>query len=823
MQRTLRKTGLTASIAIIALAVVLAIGSTFSLFTSGDGNDITVDSATVKVTSAIKSIETYSLGEKMADGEFANLGTALTNAEATAVTITNMTPGDEARVNLAITNESTVLIAYRLKVTVTYTGTAVDEEPKITKVIEVTANQGETKVPVNDGYTAWAYTTKNADGTINHNIDDITVSILLPVEAGNEYQSDSMKVRFDIEAVQANAAQLVAVNTAEELYAALETNGKAILIGSITLTNDIVVNGDATIDLNGFTLTGNIVNNGNLNIVDSKGAASIADASGETAESPSGKFIGSITNKGALTITGGTFENAGAAVIENVADAALVSENGSFTSSITNEGAFTIKGGAFDNTTGEAVITNVADATLVIEGGSFTSNIEGFAINYESAENIAIKGGSFSGNITDEKLDELVGELISTKKDENDNTVFITVTIIEVEDVADLFEKLASADSSSVIVEMVESLNTQDDQITETIIIDKEVVLNPNGMYLVSNAPATFTVVEGGKLVISEGSFTVKNTATNGACVIVDGGEFVMEGGSFDGHTAVRTTEGKSSTVTLAAGWSNRVTVGFELNGNDTLNVTGGSLYTGSEAVKTVAGTHTNIKMSGGLLSGNTTQYSAVVNLKGTANVDITGGTIESRYSSGYNGSPAIMVDAVPSVINISGTAKVSSKGNAVVLGDNRRTPEDLDDRFVLNVFGDANITATSDMGFGIRFAHDCCDVKVYGNATVNATYQAIQMNMNAYVFSNSTLTIAENAKITSSAGRIGGGYAIAANGNVTITGGTITGSTAGLAVTQAASVIVIDNSVSGDAITINSVDIAEGVSYTVNGDPVIN
>ena len=386
---------------------------------------------------------------------------------------------------------------------------------------------------------------------------------------------------------------------------------------------------------------------------------------------------------------------------------------------------------------------------------------------------------------------------------------------------ADFVSAFAAAEDGATI-EMVAGTNTQNDQLTETIVVDKEVTIVPNGMYLVSSSPATFTVTEGGKLTIEEGSYTIKNTASNGAAVLVDGGEFEMAGGSFDAHTAVRTTAGKSSTVTLSAGWSNRVTVGFDLNGNDTLNVTGGSLYTSAEAIKTAANTHVNINISDGVLSGNTTQYSAVVDLNGTATVDITGGTVESRYSQGYNGSPAIQAAAVPTEINISGTAKVTSKGYAIVLGDNMRNPEDLGDRFTLNVSGDASISATSAMGFGIRFAQNCCDVTVSGNATVNATYQAIQMNHNANVFSNSTLTIAENATIKSQAGSIGGGYAIAANGNVTITGGTIYGSTAGLATYQVGSVIVVDNSTSGTPITINSVDIADGVSYTVAGNPTI-
>ena len=112
--------------------------------------------------------------------------------------------------------------------------------------------------------------------------------------------------------------------------------------------------------------------------------------------------------------------------------------------------------------------------------------------------------------------------------------------------------------------------------------------------------------------------------------------------------------------------------------------------------------------------------------------------------------------------------------------------------------------------------------MNISGSAKVNATYQAIQFNTNNYVYTNSTLTVSENATITSTAGRIGGGYAIASNGNVTITGGTIYGSTAGIASFQEGAVVTIDNSVSGTPITINSVDIADGVTYTVVGNPTI-
>lgn len=222
------------------------------------------------------------------------------------------------------------------------------------------------------------------------------------------------------------------------------------------------------------------------------------------------------------------------------------------------------------------------------------------------------------------------------------------------------------------------------------------------------------------------------------------------------------------------------------------------------------------------MLSGKTIQYSAAVNLQCPATVNMTGGKIENTYSSGYNGSSAIEANVGSTTINMSGSAALTSNGTAVMLGSHWSSPAVLEERIVLNMSGNASISATSQMGFGVRYAQDCCDVILSGNAKINATYQAIQYNTNSYVYANSTLLVSENATVTSTAGRIGGGYAIACNGHVTVTGGTISGSTAGIASFEEGAVVIIDNSLSGTPIAINKVDISEGVIYTVAGNPTI-
>ena len=633
MQKRLRKTGLAASIAILTLAVILAIGSTFSLFTSGDGNDITISSATVKVTSAIKNVETFSLGVETDGGKFANLGTALSNEAEDAVTITNMTPGDEAKVTIGINNESTVLIAYRLKVTVTHTGNA-DDTTKITDAIKVTAKQGATDVPMNDGYTDWAYTTKNADGTINNAIGDITVSILLPVEIGNDYQSDSMKVRFDIEAVQANAAQLVAVNTAEELYAALETNGKAILLGDITLTDKITVKGNASIDLNGHVLTGNIENEGNLTIKDSMGNAEITDISGETTESPSGKFVGSITNNGTLAITGGSFKNDSTkeektAIITNTAAAKLTIANADFES------------------TGAVAIDNAENATLVIKSGSFVSTVgedKVFPITYEVAEGetkteITINGGSFSGEVPEEILPEHLAGAPST--DENGNNVIVISKIIIKDENGKGYSSLQYAiENATGKITLNESL-----VLDKAIIIpaEKEIAIDLNGKTIEAALSDSF-VQNNGIVTIVNG--TVKNTALDGGATIGNSGTMTLENVTIIG-APISTTESypaycirNSANLTINEGTSVSADRGcMFVSGNGNTIINGGSFTNNdisdkrssftSHVIVVGYGANNKLTINGGTFNHLHTKTSGgvVINNWSAVTVEINGGS----------------------------------------------------------------------------------------------------------------------------------------------------------------------------------------------------
>ena len=374
-----------------------------------------------------------------------------------------------------------------------------------------------------------------------------------------------------------------------------------------------------------------------------------------------------------------------------------------------------------------------------------------------------------------------------------------------------------SAEDGDVLA-MRESTNTTDDPLTETITVTKKVSLVPNGMYLVSSAPATFTVAEGGKLTIETGSYTVKNISSNGAAVIVDGGEFVMAGGSFDAHTAVRTVAEKSSTVTLAAGWSNKVTVGFDLNGDDTLNVTGGSLYTSQEVIKAAAGTSVNVNISNGTLSsGGLGTYSAAADLKGVANFNMTGGTLQSTA----NEDIALCVYN-DSTVNVSGNAFISGGNCGIALGG-AGFRESGGNNNVVNISGNATVKATGkgnrfNIGFAVAVYTTNTAVNLSGDATVTAPAYGVYAAKEGC-----SVTVSERA-VVNVPGIQYSGYGVAAL-SVTITGGTITAKEYAV-LTISGGTVTIDNSVSGDAIYIkantSSLSIPNDATLVVKGNPDI-
>ena len=229
-------------------------------------------------------------------------------------------------------------------------------------------------------------------------------------------------------------------DTEDSLNVAIANGGTVTLKNNVTA--DLYVNAGVTvtIDLNGYTITGNgshaIENHGNLTVQgkgeivsNDGGKAALYNAPGATAALNGGTFSGNtwyvIKNLGTLTMDGANLvqNDAGSSAIdngyygdpsndcgeeepkENGASVSLTIKSGEFSggmNTVKNDdfGVLTIDGGVFTNTNGPAVL-NWNEAT--INGGTFTVNnsakcvlANGALDTFADKGAMWIKGGTFN-------------------------------------------------------------------------------------------------------------------------------------------------------------------------------------------------------------------------------------------------------------------------------------------------------------------------------------------------------------------------------------------------------------------------------------------
>ena len=260
----MKKKALLSSLVTIALCFSLIAGSTFALFTSESQTNISATSATVDVKAVVDedSLVVKSMGVVQTDGMFETGGTAEFDTESN-LTLTYMVPGDSVEFDIAVTNNSNVDILYRVKWSV---------DGKLSEVLDASAN-GSTIVNNTSAWSTWTAPASEAD-----KVQNIQVVIELPVEVGNDYQDESAEITFVVEAIQGNAgveagdirSEADIVNAASNAAANAE-DLEVTLMQDIQLTADLELTTDTVIDLNGFAITGTIVNEADLVI---KGAAS---------------------------------------------------------------------------------------------------------------------------------------------------------------------------------------------------------------------------------------------------------------------------------------------------------------------------------------------------------------------------------------------------------------------------------------------------------------------------------------------------------------------------------------------------------------------
>ena len=295
---------LLSSILVIALCLSVIVGSTFALFTDKTEFDISVTSgdveilATADVNSIYSAVKTddstlsdeflkdeygkYYTHEEQTD-TFLNGGTAeVVNG---VVVIKRITPGDRVDIDINVANTSDVAISYRYKI--------VSNNTNLATGMAVTTFNKDGSTTATEALAIWTsdWYAAVAPGGTPEAIPTRTISIELPVYAGNEYQSEavdqddgrvagvqSVEYTVIVEAVQGNASteneeEFVVYQTEKVANVPLADGSDYIdPAGNVALVKDLYLVGDANaiVDQNAVFVMDNVTAdvNGSVIILD---------------------------------------------------------------------------------------------------------------------------------------------------------------------------------------------------------------------------------------------------------------------------------------------------------------------------------------------------------------------------------------------------------------------------------------------------------------------------------------------------------------------------------------------------------------------------
>ena len=275
----MKKKALLSSIATIAICVCLIAGSTFALFTDTTDFNIAVTSGDVEIFatatvnsihSAVATTDSNLSDEFLMDesewyythveqqGTFINGGTA--EVVDGKVVINRITPGDRVDIDISVANTSDVAISYRYKIVSNNTNLA-------SGMVVTTFNKDDTTTAT-ESLAIWTsdWYSAAAPAGVAEAIPTRTISIELPVYAGNEYQTEyndptdttddviqSVEYNVIVEAVQSNARTTndeVFVVYAKNQLAGLDTEINDVFFSTPTecvYINELYLQGDKNI------------------------------------------------------------------------------------------------------------------------------------------------------------------------------------------------------------------------------------------------------------------------------------------------------------------------------------------------------------------------------------------------------------------------------------------------------------------------------------------------------------------------------------------------------------------------------------------------
>lgn len=241
----MKKKFLVTSVLVILMCASLIGGATFALFTSEQEVDIAVTSGKVDVEATIENLNTYSMeNENATVGAFENGGTAKFD-DSKALILENLTCGDKATFEVKIVNDSNINASYRIRAYV---------EGELENALVIKATIDNKEVVLSDVQFVTDWVRFNGKETIV-----VPMSVLLPLDCGNDAQGLSAKVTFAVEAVQANAAGTIYVDgksyeSIDEAIAVAGANGTIQISGSVQLQG--IAGTSQVRDLQGVTIEG---------------------------------------------------------------------------------------------------------------------------------------------------------------------------------------------------------------------------------------------------------------------------------------------------------------------------------------------------------------------------------------------------------------------------------------------------------------------------------------------------------------------------------------------------------------------------------------
>lgn len=181
----------------IALCLSVVAGATFALFTSSAKVNLSITSATVKVSADVENLKLYSTTEvnpatnkgkkqDLTGNTFLLGGTA--NFTDGVLTLDRLAPGDGVTFDIKLTNKSNIDVKYRVVIGEATGGDLAD-------ALDITVNGDNYEGAIN---TEWNEVAANAD------IPSVPVKVELPVAADNDYAEKTVSLDITVEVVQAS-------------------------------------------------------------------------------------------------------------------------------------------------------------------------------------------------------------------------------------------------------------------------------------------------------------------------------------------------------------------------------------------------------------------------------------------------------------------------------------------------------------------------------------------------------------------------------------------------------------------------------------------